>query len=85
MGEYAPEAEGIDERALKEGGAFLAAFHAAFPESQTEGGTLYIARLYDDADLPEAERVWLNQEDWYTDATATVGEGVDGKYWVFFE
>lgn len=85
QGEYAPEVEGVDERALKDGRAFLADFHASFPQSRTEGGDLYIARIYDDSDLPADERAWLTQEDWYTDATATVGEGIDGRYWVFFE
>lgn len=84
-GDYAPEPEGFDDRALKDGEEFLRSFHEAFPDSKTEGGNLYIGRLYDDADLPKDERKWLASDDWYTDATATIGEDVDGKYWVFFE
>ena len=84
-GEDAPEVAGIDERAREDGTNFLSAFHEAFPESKTDGGSLYVARIYDDAELPENERKWIASGDWFTDATATIAEGVDGTFWVFFE
>ena len=83
--EDAPEVAGIDDRARADGEKFLQAFHVAFPESKTEGGSLYVARVYDDVDLPEAERKWLSKDKWLTDATAEIAEGVDGKFWIFFE
>lgn len=84
-GEDAPATEGFDERAKEDGNRFIAAFHEAFPDSETDGGSLYIARLYDDADLPEAEREWFADDHWFTDATATISESVDGRVMLFFE
>lgn len=42
-GEDAPATEGFDERAKEDGNRFIAAFHEAFPDSETDGGSLYIA------------------------------------------
>lgn len=76
-GEDAPAILGVDARAKEDGEAFLKAFREEFPDSTTEGGSLYIARLYDDVDIPEDEREWLRRDDWYTDATASI----DTRMW----
>lgn len=83
---YLPTHIEIDERAKQDGMAFLTAFRKAFPDdTDTEGGELYLERVYgDEVDMSKDIRQWIDK-DWSTDATVSIDEAIDGGLRIFFE
>lgn len=80
-----PDKIEFDERAKADAEAVVKAFYEAFPDSETEGGVVYLERVYgDEVAMPKAEREWL-KKNWWTDASTTIGESVEGGLRIFFE
>lgn len=84
-GKEPPDAFDVDERAMEDAKAVIKAFYEKFPDSKTDGGEVYLERVYgDEVAMPKEEREWI-RKNCLTDATAVIGESVDGDIRLFFE
>lgn len=80
-----PDSIPFDDRARQDAEAVVKAFYEAFPDTKTEGGEVYLERVYgDEVKMPKDERAWI-AEKYATDATASIDESVDGGFHIFFE